>query len=146
VAQPHHGAQQRPLVGLGAKPRHPLVHGFARKPVEPPQIFADPVLHVRECLPVEASGEAREQFGQKARDQREHLRRRLDDEIVRPRRQDHERYEQPDDATDRDFDHALERRRDRAGMGDGGTEEHHHRGERRGAEARIERGEQNRRR
>ena len=60
------------------------------------------------------------------------------------RGQHHERDHEADHASDRDFDDALEGRGDRARMRDGGPEEDHDRGERRGAEARIERGEQHR--
>ena len=61
----------------------------------------------------------------------ESVKKMLDRERAKLEGKQPESDEKPDDAADRDFDHALEGRRDRPGMGDGGAEEHHHRGERR---------------
>ena len=146
VPQPQQCAQQGALVGLGCKTGHPLMPGFGRDRVELYDRRADAGLHVPECLLVQAVGKTSKQFGQQPPDQVQQIGGALDRQVMRAGWKHHQRHREADDASDRDLDDAFDCGRDRTGMGDEGRQEHHDRRERRGAEARICRRQQGRRR
>ena len=146
VPQPQQGAQQRPGIGADRDPGGALVLGLGTHRAEPGHRRADVVLQAMQRLGVEAAHQALQQRIERHRDLLQHPGGSGDRDVVRARRHHRERHRKPGEGANGNFQHALDRRVQRAVVRHRRQQQHDDRGDRRDVEAGIDGGDDRERR